>query len=209
MMRSDNSDDATHAFAQLSGRKGVTMTFRSSKGNRSYQPKTWYRTSPVQTSAWLRLVKKMDKVEMYRSENGSDWTLHASVTVLFPDDTFRVGLAVTSHDNSHVSEATFEDYQVQEYNFPTSSPSLSAAPTNWDSDVEIGGARAGSHSIKTLTLTLTMASLTPEVMEVNSGVTVTHSSSIMSRRMVSMEALMSLCIPTSSTLATWKQWEVL
>ena len=149
MMRSDNSDDATHVFAQLSGRNGVTMTLRSSKGNRSYQPKTWYRTSPVQTSAWLRLVKKMDKVEMYRSENGSDWTLHASVTVLFPDDTFRVGLAVTSHDNSHVSEATFEDYQVQEYNFPTSSPSLSAAPTNWDSDVEIGGARAGSHSINT------------------------------------------------------------
>lgn len=34
---------------------------------------------------------------------------------------------------------------MEEFNFPTSSPSVSAAPTSWDPTVAIGGAREGSY----------------------------------------------------------------
>mmetsp|Transcript_28403 Transcript_28403/g.59962 ORF Transcript_28403/g.59962 Transcript_28403/m.59962 type:complete len:226 (-) Transcript_28403:679-1356(-) len=67
----------------------------------------------------------------------------------FPDDKFRVGLAVTAHDDRYVSEATFEDYTVGQYYFPTSAPSTSSAPTAWDPTVDIGGAKAGSYSYNT------------------------------------------------------------
>ncbi|KAL7531765.1 hypothetical protein ACHAXR_005425 [Thalassiosira sp. AJA248-18] len=144
MLRSNNDVDAPHVFAMLSGRYGITVTSRRSKGNGSYQ-NSWYQTSPIQTSAWLRLVKKMDTVEFYRSDDGIDWIFHSSMEIRFPEDTFRVGLAVTSHDNRYVSEATFEDYTVEEYNFPTSAPSVSAAPSAWDPTVDIGGAKPGQY----------------------------------------------------------------
>jgi hypothetical protein len=87
----------------------------------------------------------MDLVEMYRSDDGVEWTLHASANIFFPNDTFRVGLAVTSNNMGTTSEATFEDYQINEYFFPTSSPSISSAPTVWEPAVDVGDVqRAGS-----------------------------------------------------------------
>jgi regulation of enolase protein 1 (concanavalin A-like superfamily) len=147
MLRSDNADDSTHAFGYLSGNQGVAMQSRRSKGNSAYAASgSHVKNSPVQTSAWIRLVKKMDTVEFYLSENGSDWTKQSEVEVRFPDDTYRVGLAVTSHHDHYVSEAIFEEYSIEEYNFPTAAPSLSLSPTAWDADVEIGGAKDGQVS---------------------------------------------------------------
>jgi hypothetical protein len=88
----------------------------------------------------------MNTVEFYRSDDGINWILHASTEILFPDDNYRVGLAVTSHDDRHVSEATFENYEVLEYNFPTAAPSISSAPSAWDPAVEVGDSRPGEYS---------------------------------------------------------------
>jgi hypothetical protein len=146
MLRTDNSDNAMYVFGQLSGQNGIVMTTRYTKGLSSGRVGYWHQTSPIQTSAWLRLVKKMDTVEFYRSNDGLDWTLETTVSARFPNDSYRVGLAVTSHDDRYFSEATFEDFTIEEYNFPTSAPSLSSAPTSWDASVQIGGAREGSFS---------------------------------------------------------------
>ncbi|KAL9182469.1 hypothetical protein ACHAXT_013121 [Thalassiosira profunda] len=140
MLRSNNDDDATNVFALLSGSNGVGFQKRSSKGKYSETIGSYHKTTPIQTSAWLRVVKKMETVECYRSDDGIEWVLHASTNILFPDDTFRVGLAVTSHDDRHVSEATFEDYSTAAYEFPSAAPSLSSAPTAWDAIAKVGEA---------------------------------------------------------------------
>eukprot|EP01082_Thalassiosira_pseudonana_P009003 g8069.t1 g8069 contig27:117931-121073(+) len=145
MLRADHDDNSEYIFALMTGSRGLYLQGRSSKGNYAKTYGSNYATNPVQTAAWLRLVKKMDLVEMYRSDDGVEWTLHASANIFFPNDTFRIGLAVTSHDNRYLSEATFEDYQINEYFFPTSSPSISSAPTVWEPAVDVGDVqRAGS-----------------------------------------------------------------
>jgi len=146
MLRSDNSDDATTAFALLSGTEGIATHRRPSKGNNMKMSQ--YKPATRLTSAWLRLLKKGDVIEYYRSEDGGDsWILMLSEDLFFPDDTYRVGLAITSHRADHLAEATFEDYTIEQYMFPTSAPSLSTAPTSWQPLVDIGEPqRPGTYS---------------------------------------------------------------
>merc|ERR1712194_849029 len=74
------------------------------------------------------------------------WVERASDTIHFPDDTYHVGLAITSHDNNYLSEAVFEDYTVEQLTIPTPSPTGTAASTGWDPLIYVGDARAGSIS---------------------------------------------------------------
>jgi len=148
MFRTDNGKRSAHAFCMLTGNEGVTMTTRRSEGGHSnHISGGHYRTSPRQKSSWLRLVKRGIRVTFYsKDEEGQDWVERTSNDVIFPDDTFLVGLAVTSHHNSYLSEAVFEDYTVARLVVPTPSPTGSAPPTAWDPLVEVGGARAGTYT---------------------------------------------------------------
>lgn len=84
------------------------------------------------------MSKKLEKFEFYRSEDGIEWKLHSTDTIFFPDDSYRVGLAVSANDWWRTVEATFEDYIIEEYNFPSAAPSVSSAPTSWSPLVDIG-----------------------------------------------------------------------
>jgi regulation of enolase protein 1 (concanavalin A-like superfamily) len=137
MFRSSLEQDSAYAYALLSGGKGLRFQARSSRGNGSFNAGV-FEPNPSRTNVWLRLVKVSTKVEMYWSEEGSDWTFGGSTTLLFPEDRFKVGLALCSHDANSQSEATLADFIVNEYNFPSASPSISAAPTSWDPDFNIG-----------------------------------------------------------------------
>jgi len=144
MLRTDNDADSTNVFGFISSGDGVMLYYRASKAGNTHRAGINYKANPVQRSAWLRLKKNLDQIEFYRSEDdGATWILQATTTVRFPNDTYRVGLAVTAQNDAYVSEATFEGYATEEYLFPTSAPSESSAPTLWDADVEIGGAREG------------------------------------------------------------------
>jgi hypothetical protein len=137
MLRADNTDNAANAFLYLAGKQGINAQIRASK-NRNTNHVAQHKTSPVQTSAWLRIVKKMETIEFYRSDDGIDWVKQGeSQTVFFPEDKYRVGLAVSSGYGDPV-EGTFDDYKVEEYFFPSASPSISLAPTAWDPLVDIG-----------------------------------------------------------------------
>merc|ERR1719401_2020652 len=119
----------------LTGNEGVTMITRRSEGGHSnHISGGHYRTSPRQKSSWLRLVKRGIRVTFYsKNEEGQDWVE-------------RTSNAVTSHHNSYLSEAVFEDYTVARLVVPTPSPTGSAPPTAWDPLVEVGGARAGTYT---------------------------------------------------------------
>lgn len=130
----------------LSGSNGILAALRRSKGGHYYRARGTndFKTNPAQDSSWLRIVKKQEKIEFYHKANASDeWTFQGSDVIYFPDDIFRVGLGVTSHDNNFLAEATFENYSDEEFIFPTSAPSISGAPTTWDPNVDIDTQRAG------------------------------------------------------------------
>jgi len=147
MLRADNGKSAVHAFGMLTGNEGVTLTIRRSERHWSQHILDNYRTDPLQKSSWLRFVKKGDRVTFYyRNDEGDNWVEGATETIRFPDDEYRVGLAITSRNDAYVSEAVFEDYTVEQLVIPTPSPTGSAAPTSWNPIVEVGGARAGTFS---------------------------------------------------------------
>ena len=142
MLRSDNSPDATHAFMLLNGAGQVCQQHRRSKSNQSGSSGNCSGSSL--TSAWLRIVKKRESVEFYtRDGTSGKWELKAKDSFFFPDDKYRVGLAVTSNQRYSITEATFENYSIEEYVFPSSAPSLSSAPTPWMPLVDINTQRAG------------------------------------------------------------------
>jgi len=146
MLRADNSHDATFVMGALSGTKGAIMFARKAKAKHAtHGGNNYYVTNPVQKSSWIRLTKIGEGVQcFFKNNEDEEWKLKGTVSIRFPEDTYRVGLAVTSRHNSYVSEAVFEDWSVDKPSFPTISPTVSSAPTVWHPLVEIGGAREGS-----------------------------------------------------------------
>ncbi|KAL3823285.1 hypothetical protein ACHAXA_003433, partial [Cyclostephanos tholiformis] len=137
MLRSDQSANAANVFLLLSSKQGINAQIRQSK-NRYTDNVAQHKTTPFQTSAWLRIVKKMEKIEFYRSDDGINWVMHGSPqTLFFPNDSYQVGLAVSS-GGWDTAEGTFDKYSVEDYLFPTAAPSISSAPTAWDPLVDIG-----------------------------------------------------------------------
>jgi len=131
MLRANNNPDSPYAFMMLASKAGITSQNRYSTGRYSETVGSAFLTTPPQTTAWLRIVKKLEKFEFYRSEDGINWKLHSTDTIFFPDDSYRVGLAVTAHDWWRTAEATFKNYVI--------APSISSVPTSWSPLADIGG----------------------------------------------------------------------
>jgi len=147
MLRTDNSPDATNAFLNLSGRKGVWLNTRRSKsGSTEAKVPNNLRDYTNRDSAWLKVVKKFDQIEGFVSYDGGDkgtWNFLGSDTVYFPEDEYRVGLAVTSNRNDWPAEASFEDYSLEQYSAPTVAPTVSMAPTTWEPLTDMNVQREG------------------------------------------------------------------
>jgi len=148
MLRSDMSPDATNAMLYLTGKKGVWFqSRRSKKGNTGTRVAHDKRDYTNRDFAWIKVVKILNTIEAFVSYDGGDdgvWTSLGTETVYFPEDEYRVGLAVTSNNDGWLAEATFEDYSVEELTFPTASPTVSAAPTSWNPLADINVQREGS-----------------------------------------------------------------
>lgn len=146
MLRSSFDDDATTAFGLLSGRNGVAMHARVSKGNYMTAPGGKYDLD--QTSSWLKLSKIGSLITFSYSVDGENWIQQGEENVFFPEDQFFVGLACTSHNPGDLTEATFSSYEVTRYFAPTASPSASSAPTAWDANKDIGAPlRSGEYTL--------------------------------------------------------------
>jgi hypothetical protein len=89
------------------------------------------------SSAWIRLVKKDDVFEMYSSADGISWELFTSTSVYLPEN-YRIGLAFSTNNDWHIGEATFENFQIGDFSYPTAAPSISNAPTPWTPAYDVG-----------------------------------------------------------------------
>jgi regulation of enolase protein 1 (concanavalin A-like superfamily) len=104
MFRESLSANARHVMAIVSPGKGVALQYRAAPGGVSAQAALRAGSAPE----WLRLTRTDSEFRAYVSEDGVTWTPFGAVTVPMPV-TIRVGLPVTSHNNSTLATAQFTD----------------------------------------------------------------------------------------------------
>ncbi len=77
---------------------------------------------------WLRIVRNGNSFSGYYSDDGVSWTLYQNVSVPMSSPV-EVGMFVTSHDDSNVASATFDNVSVVCAPPPTATPTPTVIPT--------------------------------------------------------------------------------
>jgi hypothetical protein len=94
----------------------VFMTFGAGNGTASFQYRTTAGGSSTSVTGpngitapyWVRIDRTGNTFTGYRSPDGVTWTLQGSATVAM-GSTVNIGLAVTSHNNSAINDAAFDN----------------------------------------------------------------------------------------------------
>ena len=108
MIRDTLDADSKHAMVIESAANGVHLQCRSTTGSSA----SGTDGSGIGPPRWVRLVRSGNTFIGYESANGSDWALIDSKTISMTDPVY-VGLPVTSHDNSLLCTATFDNAFVK------------------------------------------------------------------------------------------------
>jgi endoglucanase len=108
MIRATTNANSANAFIAVTPGNGVTFQTRSTAGGTSGFNNTTGLTAPY----WVRLVRSGNTFTAFRSPNGSTWTQQGSATTISMAATVYVGLALTSHNNSSLCTATFDNVTV-------------------------------------------------------------------------------------------------
>ncbi|MBA3231611.1 MAG: hypothetical protein H0T05_02215 [Acidobacteria bacterium] len=141
MIRESLTANSRHAMMLVSPARGVAFQRRVQTGGVTTHTDGGGGTAPV----WVRLVRTGNRIDAYRSANGSSWTLVGTDTIAM-GSTVNVGLALTSHDNSRLATATFDNVRVTQGTAP---PPTTPLPSGWSSrDLGAVGA-TGSASAST------------------------------------------------------------
>jgi endonuclease/exonuclease/phosphatase family metal-dependent hydrolase/regulation of enolase protein 1 (concanavalin A-like superfamily) len=107
MMRESLNANARHASMFVSAGKGLAFQRRTATGQTSSHTSGGTGTAP----GWVRLTRIGNDFTAYRSVDGLTWTTVGTVTVPMAS-TIYVGLAVVSHLDGAVANATFSDTAV-------------------------------------------------------------------------------------------------
>jgi hypothetical protein len=108
-MRASTSPGSAHATMLVSAGKGLAFQRRTSDGATSVHTSGGAGTAP----RWVRLTRTGDVVTASASADGSTWAQVGSDTVVLPDSAL-IGLAVTSHDSSHLATGEIDSVIVSE-----------------------------------------------------------------------------------------------
>jgi regulation of enolase protein 1 (concanavalin A-like superfamily) len=103
MIRNSLSASSAYAFMIVSVAKGSVFQYRASAGASAAS----IAGSAVAAPYWVKIVRNGNTITGYQSANGSSWTLVGSASIPM-GPTVQIGLAVTSHDNTRVAAATFD-----------------------------------------------------------------------------------------------------
>lgn len=87
---------------------GVVMQWRNSTGGQCGSA----GVSGVGSDIWVQLIRNGNNFSGYYSTNGTTWNLIGNTSVAFSSSTNIGGLAVTAHNNSALSTATFQNVSL-------------------------------------------------------------------------------------------------
>ena len=132
MIRESLNANAANAFIAVTPSNGVTWQIRSSTGGTATNSNITGLSAPY----WVKLVRSGNTFTGYRSPDGTNWTQHGSATFTMASTAY-IGLALTSHDNSSLATAAFDNvtapgWQISQASVPAglSATSVSASQIN-------------------------------------------------------------------------------
>ncbi|MNV08754.1 Chitinase A1 precursor [compost metagenome] len=133
MIRETLNADSKHVDLLLTPSNGFTFQYRTETGGTSQSVKI-ASTSP----AWVKLERKGNVIKGYVSNNGLNWGDLGNLT-LNMNASLYVGLAVTSHNVSSLSTATFDKVKVNATGdvFPPTEPTNLQANSVTDTTANI------------------------------------------------------------------------
>lgn len=120
MIRENLTAGSKHATSLVSASNGVAYQRRPTSGGTSLHT----AGAAVRAPYWVRMVRRGDVFEAYQSADGSAWSLIGSQTIAMPQTVY-VGLAVTSHNTTTATTATFSDVTVSEGGSTNQPPTIS------------------------------------------------------------------------------------
>jgi len=156
MIRDTLNADSKHAMVIESPAHGARLQCRSTTGGSTSET----AGSGIGPPRWVRLVRSGNTFNGYESANGSDWALIGSKTITMTDPVY-VGLPVTSHDNSLLCTAIFDNVFVKSHplELPTVPQNLTvigvtetAVSLAWDASTDntgIGGYKIFRNGLQT------------------------------------------------------------
>ncbi len=107
MVRESTTAGSRHAFCCVTSGNGVAFQRRSTTDGASAHTAGSTASAP----RWVKLVRSGNVLTGYESANGTTWTKVGAVTIALGSSA-RFGLAVTSHANSALATATFDNVSV-------------------------------------------------------------------------------------------------
>ena len=113
MVRQSLDANSVNAFALISPTNGASFHRRKITAQQTAQTQVGGIVAPH----WVRLVREGDTFTAYRSANGSTWTAIASDTVVMPQPTVYVGMAVTSHNDGTLCTTVFDNVSIVEADY--------------------------------------------------------------------------------------------
>jgi len=109
MIRASLDPSSPQAFMLVSRDKGIAFQRRATIGADSVHTSGGSGVAPV----WVRLTRAGDVLTGAYSSDGVTWVDVGTDVIDLDDAPALVGLAVTSHDNSALATATFDNVRVQ------------------------------------------------------------------------------------------------
>jgi hypothetical protein len=108
MFRADLTPGSAFALVALNPNGIAAFQHRASAGAQAAMShQAWGVAAPQ----WVRLVRSGNTITAYTSSDRANWVLRGSQTITLPEEAY-VGLAVTSHNNSVLNTAVFEQPAV-------------------------------------------------------------------------------------------------
>jgi regulation of enolase protein 1 (concanavalin A-like superfamily) len=106
MIREDLAAGSKHAFMLATPTSGLAFQYRTATNGGSFGVETTGNV-PI----WVRIQRVGSTITGFRSMDGTTWTSMGSTTITMVP-TVKLGLAVTSHNNSVLSSAAFANVTV-------------------------------------------------------------------------------------------------
>jgi pectin methylesterase-like acyl-CoA thioesterase/regulation of enolase protein 1 (concanavalin A-like superfamily) len=109
MVRASLAADAANALVGMTPNtaNGATWQYRSTTGGST----SFNKTNGLSAPYWVRMVRSGNTFTGYRSADGIIWTQQGTTTITMASTVY-IGLAVTSHNNSSLCTATFDNVTV-------------------------------------------------------------------------------------------------
>ena len=108
MMRESLATNSRHATADLTPGNVVEFIRRTSTGGSSASNSTAGLAAP----RWVRLVRAAGSFSAFQSSDGVSWTAVGTAQAISMTTSIKVGLVVTSHDNTKLARGQFDHVNI-------------------------------------------------------------------------------------------------